>query len=138
MGIKLAQRPVPIPRLITSLTVVLSDGAAYYVAETKNVSDTGLCFRSNLEFPIGTQLRLVISHPPELPRLRANGIVRWSERGKGTGIEFRFIRPQDYWTLLRFVSLQSRAQHSRVAASPQIQCPVAETCSEETAGFRIR
>ena len=135
MGTILAQRPVPIPRLITSLTVVLSDGEGHYVAEIKNVSDAGLCFRLNREFPIGTRLRLVICQPPELPRLRANGIVRWSERGKGTGVEFRFLRPHDYWTLLRFVSLQSRGEHACAAASPHNQFQVPQVCLDEKLGL---
>ena len=98
------------PRFIVSLTltVLLSEGEAHYVAETENMSDTGLCLRSERVFPVGTQLRLVFGRPPELPPLIAKGIVRWSEGGKGVGVEFTSMSPDDQQALLRFVSSPSR------------------------------
>ena len=97
-----------IPRFTASLPVVLSNGEANYVAETKNLSDTGLCLRSKEVFPVGTQLHLVFGQPPELPRLSTEGVVRWSEGGKGVGVEFTLISPHDYRALLRFASSLSR------------------------------
>ena len=67
MSTLLAQKAAQ--RLTTSLTVVISDGKASYVTETKNLSDTGLCLRLKEVFPVGTQLHLVFGQPPELPRL---------------------------------------------------------------------
>jgi c-di-GMP-binding flagellar brake protein YcgR len=90
------------------MTVVLSKGEAYYVVESENVSDTGLCLRSKKVFPVGTEHHLVFGQPPELPRLSAEGIVRWSEGGKGVGVEFTSISPDDHQALLRFVNSQSR------------------------------
>ena len=78
----------PAQRFTASLTVALSEGAATYVVETENVSDTGLCLCPKKVFPVGTQLHLVFGRPPELPRLSTEGIVRWSEGGKGVGVEF--------------------------------------------------
>ena len=98
------------PRLSASLTVVLSKGATHYVVETENVSDAGLCLRSKKVFPVGTQHRLVFGWPPELPRLSVQGTVRWSEGGKGFGVEFTSISPDDHQALLRFVSAQSRGE----------------------------
>jgi c-di-GMP-binding flagellar brake protein YcgR len=100
------------PRFIASLGVVLSIGEAYYVVETENVSDTGLCLRSKKVFPVGTQHHLVFGRPPELPRLSAEGIVRWSEGGKGVGVEFTSISPNDHQALLRFVNSQSRCEQA--------------------------
>jgi hypothetical protein len=100
----LIQGRKPAARFIAALPVVLSKGEACYIAETKNVSDTGLCLRSEELFPVGTQLHLVFGQPPELPRLSTEGIVRWSEGGKGVGVEFTSIRPDDYQALLRFVT----------------------------------
>ena len=91
------------PRFIASLTVALSDGAAHYVGDTENVSGTGLCLRPKKVFPAGTQLHLVFGQPPELPALSAQGIVRWSEGGKGVGVEFTSISADDHQALLRFV-----------------------------------
>ncbi len=103
-------RQRPAPRLPVSLTVVLSKEGAHYVVETKNVSDTGLCLRPKEVFPVGTQLHMVFGQPPELPRLSTEGIVRWSEDGKGVGVEFTSISPQARQALLRFVNSQSRGE----------------------------
>ena len=95
-------------RFNASLNVVLAKGDAHYVLETKNVSYRGLCLCSKEAFPVGTQLHLVFGQPPELPRLRAEGIVRWSEGGKGVGVEFTSISLDDHQVLLRFMSSQPR------------------------------
>ena len=95
-------------RFTASLPVSLSEGAAHYVVETKNVSETGLCLRSKEVFPVGTHHHLVFGQPPELPRLSAEGIVRWSEGGKRVGVEFTSISPDDRLALLRFLSSPSR------------------------------
>jgi hypothetical protein len=108
MSTLLAQKAAQ--RLTTSLTVILTDGKASYVTETKNLSDTGLCLRLKEVFPVGTQLHLVFGQPPELPRLSTEGIVRWADGGKGVGVQFTFISPRDYRALLRFVNSQSRDQ----------------------------
>ena len=100
--------PKPAPRCKAAMTVVLSNGKASYVAETKNVSNTGLCICSKEMFPVGTQLHLVFGMPPELPRLSTEGIVRWSESGKNFGVEFTYISPRDHDTLLSFVTSQRR------------------------------
>ena len=103
-----------VPRFIASLTltVFLSDGEAHYVVKTENVSDTGLYLRSKEMFPVGTQLHLVFGQPPELPRLRAEGIVRWSEGGKGFGLEFTSISVDDRLTLMRFLNSQSHCEQA--------------------------
>ena len=100
------------PRIIAALTVVLSKGEAHYVVEAENVSETGLFLRSEKVFPVGTQLHLVFGRPPDLPRLSAEGIVRWSEGGKGVGVEFTSMSPDDHQTLLKFVNSQSRREHA--------------------------
>ena len=106
------------PRIIASLTVVLSVGKAHYVAKTKNVSERGLCLRSKKVFPVGTQQHLIFGRPPELPRLSAEGIVRWSEVGKGVGVEFTSISPDDCEALLRFVKSHSRSGQAWAVAPP--------------------
>ena len=98
------------PRISASLTVVLSTGGAHYVVESENVSERGLCLRSKKVFPVGTQHHLVFAGPPELPPLGAEGIVRWSEGGKGVGVEFTSISPDDHQALQRFVNSQSRIE----------------------------
>ena len=100
------------PRLIAFLTVALSEGTAHYVVDTENVSDTGLCLCPKKLFPVGTQLHLVFGQPPELPAISAQGIVRWSEGGKGVGVEFTSISADDHQALLRFVNSQSRREQA--------------------------
>jgi Tfp pilus assembly protein PilZ len=103
-----------VPRFIASLTltVVLSKGEAHYVMETENVSDMGLFLRSKEVFPVGTQLHLVFGRPPELPRLSVEGIVKWSEGGRGVGVEFTSISPDDHQALLRFLKSQLRCERA--------------------------
>ena len=100
------------PRLTADLTVVLSKGEAHYVVEVENVSDTGLLLRSKELFPVGTQLHLVFGQPPDLPALSVHGIVRWSEGGKGVGVEFTSISADDHQALLRFLNAQSRREQA--------------------------
>jgi hypothetical protein len=108
----------PASRLTTSLTVILSAGGDNYVVETKNVSDTGLCLCPNKVFPVGIQLQMVFGRPPELPRISMEGIVRWSEIGKGVGVEFTSFRPGDHQVLRRFVNSQSQGQRALAVAPP--------------------
>ena len=99
-------------RLIASLTVALWEGAAHYVVDTQNVSDVGLCLSPEKVFPVGTQVHLVFGRSPELPPVSAEGIVRWSEDGKGVGVEFTSISADDHQALLRFVSSQSHREEA--------------------------
>ena len=104
--------PKRAPRINASLTLVLSKGDAHYVVETENVSEGGLCFRSKEVFPVGAQHHLVFGQPPDLPRLSAEGIVRWSEGGKAVGVEFTSMSPDDRQALLKFVNSQSRSEQA--------------------------
>ncbi len=100
------------PRLSADLTVILSTGEAHYFVEVENVSDTGLRLRAKEVFPVGTQIHMVFGRPPELPRVTAEGIVRWSEAGKGVGVEFTSISPDDHQALLRFMKSQSQSEQA--------------------------
>ena len=96
------------PRCKASLTVVLSEGEAHFVLKAEDVSETGLGLRSERVFPVGTEHHLVFGWPPELPRLDAEGVVRWSAGGKGVGVEFTSISPDARQAILRFVNSASR------------------------------
>ena len=97
------------PRLTASLTVVLSTGDAPYVMEIENVSDTGLCLQTKEVFPVGTHIHMVFGKPPELPRIDADGIVRWCDVEKGVGVEFTSISLDDHMALLRFMNSLSHS-----------------------------
>ena len=101
-------RGMPAQRLTASLSVDVSEGDARYTVETKNVSATGLCLLPKKIFPVGTELHLVFGQPPNLPAVTAQGIVRWSEAGKGVGVEFTSMGADERQALVRFVFSQSR------------------------------
>jgi PilZ domain-containing protein len=91
-------------RVPVSLAVVLATGEAHYFVETENVSETGLCLLPKKAFPVGTQHRMVFGKPPRLLRLNAIGIVRWSESGKGMGMEFTSMSRNDRQSLREFLN----------------------------------
>jgi len=95
-------------RFAVSLGVVVATGEAYYFIETQNVSETGLCLHPKKVFSMGTQHRLVFGQPPRLPRIDAVGRVRWSEAGKGVGLEFLSISPRDQRALREFLSFHAQ------------------------------
>ena len=94
-------------RVPVSLGVVLATGQAHYFVETENVSETGLCLEPKKVFPVGTQHRMVFGKPPRLLRINAIGTVRWSESGKGMGVEFTSISQDDQQSLREFLSSYS-------------------------------
>jgi len=100
------------PRLIAFLTVSLSEGAAHYVVDTENVSETGLCLCPKKLFPVGTHLHLVFGQPPQLPSISAQGTVRWFEGGKGVGVEFSSISTGDRQALARFIDSQPSSEQA--------------------------
>jgi hypothetical protein len=100
------------PRLIAFLTVALSAGTAHYVVDTENLSETGLCLCPRKMFPAGTQLHLVFGQPPELPAIDAEGIVRWSEGGRGVGVEFTSMSTDDRQAIQKFVNSQSKREQT--------------------------
>lgn len=51
------------PRFNASFPVSLSEGAAYYVLDTENVSDRGLCLHSTKVFPVEAELHMVFGRP---------------------------------------------------------------------------
>jgi PilZ domain len=91
-------------RAPVTLSVVLAAGESFYFVETENVSETGLCLQPKKLFPVGTQHRMVFGKPPRLVRLNAIGIVRWSESGKGMGMEFTSISRDDQRSLREFLN----------------------------------
>jgi hypothetical protein len=97
------------PRIIAILTAHLKEGTAHYVVDTENLSESGLCLCPQNLFPPGTGLHMVFGLPPALPMISAEGIVRWSEGGRGVGVEFTSISQDDRQSLLKFLgSLSSR------------------------------
>jgi len=91
-------------RVPVTFDVVLESEKAHYVAETFNVSVTGLFLHTKLAFPVGTVLRMVIGQPPILPRVDAEGVVKRVEEGKGVGVEFTSINPDGQRALAEYLN----------------------------------
>ena len=128
----------PAPRLSTAMTVVLSNGGeGAYVVETKNVSETGLCLRSEEAFPVGSHLHLVFGQPPDLHRLSTDGVVRWSEDGKGVGVELTSIAPRDHQALVDFVKSQMPCE-DEVANQGDAGHLAVEPTQDSTPGHEIK
>ncbi len=91
-------------RVPISFDIVLESKKAHYVAETRNLSETGLFLRTKRAFPLGTVLRMAIGQPPELPRVDAEGVVKRLERGAGVGVEFTRISPEGQKVLTDYLN----------------------------------
>ena len=100
------------PRLIVIVTVDLSDSVTHYVVDTENLSSTGLCLCPRKLFTVGTRLHMLFGQPPELPRISAEGIVRWREEEKGVGVKFTSISADDQQAIARFVDSHSRGEQA--------------------------
>ena len=100
------------PRINASLSVVLSSGETHYVGEVENVSNTGLRIFSKNVFPIGTEIQMVFGRSPDLPPVNAVGIVRWSETGKGVGVEFTSISHEDHQSLMKFMNSLTQSEQA--------------------------
>ncbi len=77
---------------------------AYFYAETSDVSETGLSLHTKKPFPVGTQLTLVLGHPPRLPKINVDGVVKWLNDGKGVGIEFTGLADEDRTAIAAFLN----------------------------------
>jgi len=99
-------------RIPVTFNVVLESDKAYYVAETSNVSDTGLFLHTKGDFPVGTTLRMVIGQPPNLARVDVVGVVKRVEDGKGVGVEFTSANPDDLKTLTEYLNSLSQAEET--------------------------
>ena len=76
---------------------------AYFYAETRDVSQTGLSLHTRKPFPVGTKLSLVLGQPPRLPKINVDGVVRWLNDGKGVGIEFEGLTDEDHAAITAFL-----------------------------------
>ena len=107
MGEQRRARRVPV-----TFAIVVEAEQAHYVAETFNVSETGLFLNTKGDFPLGTVLRMVIGQPPELPRVDAEGVVKRVDPGKGVGVEFTRISPEGQKTLADYLNSCSPADET--------------------------
>jgi hypothetical protein len=99
-------------RVPVTFDVVLEAKKAHYVAETRNMSETGLFLYTKRAFPVGTVLRMAIGQPPDLPRVDAEGVVKRLERGEGVGVEFTKISPEGQKVLADYLNSRAPAEEA--------------------------
>jgi hypothetical protein len=97
-------------RAKVAVDAVIQAGDAFFYAETVDLGEMGLALRTKKPFPVGTEMRVVLGHPPDLPKLDLAAVVRWLRVGNGVGIEFTGLSSQDSATLSNFLrSLSSES-----------------------------
>ena len=73
--------------------VVLGTDKAHYVVQSKNLSEAGIFLTMRRPLPVGTELKIAFGNPPQLPMMRALGVIKRKIDGKGVGIAFnRYFR----------------------------------------------
>lgn len=82
--------------------LVQTPGALHY-AETRDLSEGGLSLSTRKPFPVGAQLRLVLGQPPCLPKINAEGVVRWLKKGEGVGVEFTELATEHRLAITAFL-----------------------------------
>lgn len=97
-------KPTRASRIQISLGVVIQAAAAYFYAETGDLSEAGVFLHTKNPFSIGTQLHLVLGKPPSLRKIDVDGVVRWHRNGQGVGIEFERVAPEDRAAIKTFLS----------------------------------
>ena len=90
-------------RAKVAVDAVIQAGDAFFYAETVDLGEMGLSLRTKKPFPVGTEMRLVLGRPPDLPKLDLAGVVRWLRNGEGVGVEFTGLSSQDSSTLSTFL-----------------------------------
>ena len=106
------EEPKRARRVPVTFAIVVEAEQAHYVAESFDVSETGLFLNTKGDFPVGTALRMVIGQPPELPRVDAEGVVKRVDPGKGVGVEFTRISPEGRKTLSDYLSSRAPADEA--------------------------
>lgn len=90
-------------RIKVPLDALVQTQDALYYAETRDLSEGGLSLSTRKPFPVGAQLRLVLGHPPRLPKINVEGVVRWLKKGEGVGVEFTELATEHRLAITTFL-----------------------------------
>jgi PilZ domain len=91
-------------RVRIPLDAIVRSQDAYFYAETRDMSETGLSLHTRKPFAVGTRLSLVLGQPPRLPKINVEGVVKWLSEGKGVGIEFAGLGTEDRAAISAFLN----------------------------------
>lgn len=100
------------PRAKVAVDAVIQTGDAYFYAETVDLGEMGLSLRTKKPFPVGTEMRLVLGRPPDLPKLDLDGVVRWLRNGDSVGVEFKSLSSENSSALTTFLNSLHRSSSS--------------------------
>lgn len=84
--------------------VVLGTDKAHYVVQSKNLSEAGISLTMRRALPVGTVLKIAFGNPPQLPMIRASGIIKRQHEGKEVGIAFTDISASDLEAIRGFIA----------------------------------
>ncbi len=84
--------------------VVLGTDKAHYVVQSKNLGERGIFLSMRRALPVGTVLKIAFGNPPQLPMIRASGIIKRQFEGKGVGIAFTDISASDLEAIRGFIA----------------------------------
>jgi hypothetical protein len=90
-------------RVDVALQVVFSAHQSHYFAQSANVSETGLFLVTKRGFTAGTPLHVVFGAPPRLPRISADGVIRWTKEHEGIGVELTSLTTEQKQALHTFL-----------------------------------
>ncbi len=83
---------------------VLGTDKGHYVVQSKNLSEAGIFVTMRRALPVGTELKIAFGNPPQLPMIRASGIIKRQHEGKEVGVAFTDISASDLEAIRRFIA----------------------------------
>ena len=92
------------PRVDVSLNVVFRANESHYFAKAGNLSETGLFVVTKKTIPVNTPLHVVFGLPPNLPRISAEGIIRWAKEQEGVGVQLTSLTLEQKQALQNFLN----------------------------------
>lgn len=91
-------------RVDVSINVVFRANELHYFAKAGNLSETGLYVVTKKTIPVNTPLHIVFGLPPNLPRISAEGTIRWAKEQEGVGVELTSLTPEQKQALHNFLN----------------------------------
>ena len=115
-------KSVDYPRVTVNLPVELSYDGRTFQERATTLGGGGMFLAVTTPLPTGTEMRIRFRPAKHLPAIQAKAKVVYQIAGRGTGIEFTEIDPQDRQVLLRIIHRRTadRGREARVPLATQI------------------
>jgi len=99
-----------IRRKQVAVEAILAEGKAHWFTVSGNLSEAGVFLHTKIALLLGTNIRILLMKPPHLHKINVDGIVKWSKRSEGVGIEFKDVSPKTWQSLSTFLTASSNAR----------------------------